>query len=124
MLVALYFFITKVALPQIGAYAQELFAPIMVLAITLAGITIIFGAVGMNVSNNLLATIVNGIFRAIGFCLRTIVQAIGWIIRSIFRMIPTVFNGCRNFFRSCGMKSWLSVLLSVIVTILCVAVVI
>lgn len=58
MLIALYFFIVNVVLPQIGAYAQALLEPVMVIVITLAGIVMLFGAVGMKISNNLGSTVV------------------------------------------------------------------
>ena len=124
MLIALYLFIVNVALPQIGAYAQALLEPVMVIVITLAGIVMLFGAVGMKISNNLGSTVVSGIFRAIGYVCRTIIRAIGWIIRNIFRMIPRVFNGSRRTFNQLGMNALVSNLLSIIVTVVFLAIVI
>ena len=124
MLIALYLFIVNVALPQIGALAQALLEPVMVIVITLAGIVMLFGAVGMKISNNLGSTVVSGIFRAIGYVCRTIIRAIGWIIRNIFRMIPRVFNGSRRTFNQLGMNALVSNLLSIIVTVVFLAIVI
>lgn len=124
MLIALYLFIVNVALPQIGAYAQALLEPVMVIVITLAGIVMLFGAVGLKISNNLGSTVVSGIFRAIGYVCRTIIRAIGWIIRNIFRMIHRVFNGSRRTFNQLGMNALVSNLLSIIVTVVFLAIII
>ena len=124
MLLALYFFIVNVALPQIGAYAQALNQPTMIIIITLAGIVMMFGAVGMKISNNLGSTIVSGIFRGIGYVGRSIVRGIGWIVRSITRAIPRVFNGSRRTFVQWGLNQVLSNLLAIFVTLLVVAIII
>lgn len=124
MLIALYLFIMNVALPQIGAYAQALIEPVMVIVITLAGIVMLFGAVGMKISNNLGSTVVGGIFRAIGYICRTIITAIGWIIRNIFRMIPRVFNGSRRTFNQIGINALVSNLLAIVVVVIVLAIII
>ncbi len=124
MLIALYLFIMNVALPQIGAYAQALIEPVMVIVITLAGIVMLFGAVGIKISNNLGSTVVGGIFRAIGYICRTIITAIGWIIRNIFRMIPRVFNGSRRTFNQIGINALVSNLLAIVVVVIVLAIII
>lgn len=124
MLIALYFFLVNVAIPQIGAYAQVLLEPIMVSVITLAGIVMLFGAVGMKISNNLGSTVVSGIFRGIGYLCRTLFQALGWIIRNTFRMIPRVFNGSRITFNQMGLNAVISNILAVVVVIAFVAIII
>lgn len=124
MLIAVYFFIVNVALPQLGAYANALLEPIMTIVITLAGIVMLFGAVGMRISNNLGSTIVGGIFRAIGYLGRILIEAIGWIIRNTFRMIPRVFNGSRRTFNQMGMSPVISNVLAVVAVIVVIAVII
>ena len=124
MLIALYFFFVNVAIPQIGVYAQALLEPIMLIVITLAGIVMIFGAVGMKISNNLGATVVGGIFRAIGYLGRSLFQGIGWVIRNTFRMIPSVFTGSRRTFNELGLNAWLSNVLATVVVVGFVAIVI
>ena len=124
MLITLYFFIMNVAVPRIGAYAQALLEPVMVIVITFAGIVMLFGAVGMKVSNNLGSTVVGGIFRAIGYLCRTSIQAVGWIVRNTFRMIPRVFNGSRRTFNQLGLNVWISNILAVIVVVVFVAIII
>lgn len=114
----------NVALPQIGAYAQALLEPIMVMVITLAGIVMLFGAVGMKISNNLGSTIVDGIFKAIAYICQTILRAIGWIIRNIFRIIPRVFYGSRRTFNQICNNALVSNLLAIIVVIIVLVVII
>lgn len=124
MLIALYFFLLHVAMPQIGAYAQALLEPIMVIVITLAGIVMLFGAVGMKISNNLGSTVVGGIFRGIGYLCRILFQAIGWIIRNTFRMMPRVFNESRRAFNQMGLNAVLSNIFAVVVVIAFIAIII
>ena len=124
MIITLYFFVMNVAVPQIGAYAQALLEPVMVIVITVAGIVMLFGAAGMKISNNLGSTVVGGIFRAIVYLCRMIFQAIGWIVLNTFRMIPRVFNGSRRTFNQLGLKAWVSNILAVIVVVIVVAIII
>ena len=124
MLIALYLAIVNVVIPQLGAYAQALLEPVMVIVITLAGIVMLFGAVEMRISNNLGSTVIGGIFRAIGYIGRTIIGATGWIVRNIFRMIPRVFNGSRRTFRQIGMNALVSNLLAVVVVVVVLVIII
>ncbi len=124
MLIALYLFIVNVALPQAGVYAQALLEPVMEIVIVLAGIVMLFGAVGITISHNLASTVVGGIFRAIGYIVRTSVRAIGWIVLSIFRMIPRVFIGSRRTFYRLGVNAFVSNLLAVIVLGIVLAIII
>lgn len=124
MLIALYFFIVNVVLPQVGAYAQALLEPIIVIVITLAGIVMIFGAVGINISNNLGSTVINGIFRAISYICHNLIQAISWIIQNIFRLVPIVFTGSRRTFIQIGLNPVLSNIFALIVSVVFLALVI
>lgn len=118
MLLALYFFIMNVALPQIGAYAEALINPVMTIVITFAGIVMIFGAVGIKISNNLGSTIINGIFRGIGYLFQSLFRAIAWIVRSTFRLLPRVFAESRRIFGKFGLKPFLCNIFAVLVTAL------
>ena len=100
MLLTLYYLLVNVAVPQMGAYTQALFEPIMLIVISLAGLVMIFGAVGMKISNNLGSTVVGGIFKGIGYFVRIIFKAIAWIFVNTFKMIPRVFNGTRKSFKN------------------------
>lgn len=124
MLLALYYFIMNVALPQIGAYAEALIEPVVVIAITLAGIVMIFGAVGLKISNNLGSTIMNGIFRGIGYLFQWLFRAIAWIVRSTFRLLPRVFAESRRIFGQLGLNPALSNILAVLVTAFVLAIII
>lgn len=124
MLIVLYFVIVNVVMPQIGAYASALLEPVMVIVICLAGLVMIFGAVGMKISNNLGATVVGKIFEAIGYICRKLIQAIGWIVKNTFKMIPKVFKGSKNVFEQHELKALTSNALAVIVVILYLAIII
>ena len=124
MLLSLYFFIMNVALPQVGAYAEALIEPVIVIAITLAGIVMIFGAVGIKISNNLGSTIMNGIFRGIGYLFQVLFRAIAWIVKSTFHLLPRVFAESRRIFSQFGISPVLSNILAVVVTMLVFAIII
>lgn len=124
MLIAAYYFIVNVVIPQIGAYASALLEPVMVITITLAGLVMIFGAVGIRISNNLGSTVVNGIFRAIGYVGRSLFQGIAWVIRSVFNLLPRVFVESRRVFSQMGLNTTLSNLFAVLVTVLVLAIII
>ena len=124
MLIALYSFIMNVALPQIGAYANALLEPMMAIFITLAGIVMLFGAVGIKISNNLGSTVMNGIFRGIGYLFQTLFKAISWIIRETLRLLPRVFRGSRQAFTQMGLTPLWSNLLAVLSTGVVLAIII
>ena len=124
MLILIYSFFTYVMIPQIGAYASELVEPMMMVIVTLAGLVMLFGAVGMNISNNLGATIIGGIFRAIGYICRTLLQAVAWIIRNTCRMIPRVFNASKRTFSQMGLNAAISNILAVVLVIAFVVIII
>lgn len=124
MLVAVYFFIINVVVPQLAAYANALVEPVMTIIITLAGILMILGAMGIRISNNLGSTILGGIFRVVGYLGRTLIQAIGWIVRNTFRIIPIVFNGSRRTFTQLGLNSLVSNLLALVVVVIVVVIII
>ena len=100
MLILVYLFIATIVVPQICYIAPAIFQNTMVVVIILAGIVILFGAVGMKISTNLGSTIVGGIFRGIGAIFRAIGHAIGWIIRSI----PRVYTNCYLILTRRGIK--------------------
>lgn len=124
MILALYWFVAKVVLPQLGAFASASIEPLMLVVITLAGIVMLLGAAGMRISNNLGATIANGIFGAIGYLVRTMFQAIGWIIRNTLRLIPRVFTESRRTFAQMGMGTVASNVCALLVTLVVTAVII
>lgn len=124
MIIALYFFIVNVVIPQLSAYAEAMLEPIMTIVIVAAGIVMLFGAVGMRISANMGSTIVSGIFHAIGFICRTIISAIGWIIRNTFMILPRVFRGSRRLYRNMGASDTVSTLLGFLTAVVTLIVII
>lgn len=124
MLIVLYFFFINILVPQVVAYLLALLEPLMVIVITMAGIVMLFGAVGMKISNNLGSTIMNGLFRGIGYIFNSLFRAIAWIVRSTFRLLPRVFNESRRAFMQIGLNALVSNLLAVIVAIIFVIIII
>ena len=124
MIIALYFFIMNIALPKIGAFTESLLEPVIAIAITIAGIVMIFGAVGIPISNNLGASIVNGIFRGIGYIFQMLFRAISWIVRSTFQLLPQVFVESRRIFTQIGLNPMLSNALAALVTVLVLVIII
>lgn len=124
MLIALYLFIVKTAVPQIGAYVHTLTVPFLTIVITLAGIVMLFGAVGMRISQNLGSTVIGGIFNGVGYICRTIIHAIGWVITNFFRIIPRVYNGSNREFTRFGIGPLASNILSFVIVLLVIAIII
>ena len=124
MLVLFILWITNEALPRIGTYANALAEPVMEVSITLAGIAIRFGAFGVNLFSNIMKIVVGGIIKGTGYLVRTTIQAIGWFVRSILRMIPRIFYGSRRAFAQMGMTPLLSNVLAIIVVIIFIAIIV
>lgn len=124
MLIAIYHLIVNEFLPRLGVYANALIDLIMPIVIVLAGIVMLFGAVGFKISNNLGSTVTNGIFRAMGYLFRTLVNAIGWIIRSISRFIPRVYRESRRIYSEMGLSAFASNLLATITAVVVLAIII
>lgn len=124
MLITLCIFIMNVALPQLGAYAQALIEPMMMIIIGLAGIVMLFGAVGMKISTNLGSTVVGGVFMGIGYVVRMLFQAISWIVQTSIRMTPRVFNGSRSFCYQLGLNEVLSNVFATMAAIAFIAIII
>lgn len=120
MLIVLYFLIKKASeLPvTILAWLQVLTIVLAPIAIVAVGIMLICNAAGVRISQNLGATLVNGIFRAIGYIVRNIVDAVIWIGRRALRLIPKVFEESRQLFNQMGLSKVVSTLLAILITIL------
>lgn len=124
MLIALYFVIVNYIIPTIGAYLMAAMEPVMIIVIMLAGLVMVFGAVGIRISNNLGSTVVSGIFRAVGYIGRRIFDAIGWIVRAIARFIPRVYTGSRDAFQRTGITLILSNVLAFVVALVTLVIII
>lgn len=124
MLIFLYLLFMYYVVPQLAAYASAMVEPVMVIVIMLAGIVMVFGAIGVRISNNLGSTVVNGIFQAIGYVVRQIFRGIAWIVRTIVNAIPGIFRGMRNWLSSLGLNAAMSNTFAVILTVLVVIIII
>lgn len=114
MLIGVCFFVVNVVLPQILNLIKALVQPVVLIVIVLAGIVMIFGAVGLKISNNLGSTIVNNISKGISNLVRNIGKAIKWI----FKLIPIVFLTFKKQFRRYGMGDFASDLLAILVVLI------
>ncbi len=124
MLIALYFLITNHLIPTGIAYFNSLVQPTMLIVITLAGLVIIFGAVGFRVSQNLGSTIVGGIFHAVGFVAVQLFHAVGWIVTRTFRLLPRVYNWTHKALIDAGANKIVSFILSGLAAIMVFVIVI
>jgi len=122
MLIAFYNFIMNVVIPQILAIAESAINAFMPVVIILGGFVILFSCVGVRISSNLGSTIMQAIFKAIGYIIATTVQAIGWLLRTIFNFIPRVFRWSRNMAQQVGINPVVSNLLAGFVTLVFIAV--
>ena len=89
-----------VVLPFIGAMFSGVLDEVMGIAITIFGIVLIFGAVGVRISANLGSTIVNGVFRGVGM----VATGLGRAIYRIARTIPRVYTYTRHQTTLMGMS--------------------
>lgn len=105
MLIIMYLFTVNFFMPRLGQLGLSLIDPSMKIIITVTGMMLLMGAVGFKVSTNLGSTIMGGIFIAIGYLVRTLVNAIGWIVRSTFRMVPHVYYGSKRTFTQIGLTN-------------------
>ena len=120
MIIALYFLIewAKEWLVTITAWLQVFAIVLAPIVVVIAGIMLICNAAGVRISQNLGATLANGIFSAMGHVARNVVNAAIWIGRRALRMIPRVFTGSRRMFRQMGISEAVSIWLAILVTIL------
>lgn len=123
MIIGLYLLIVSLVIPTLGAYANALSEPVMIIVIILAGIMILFGSIGMKISNNLGSTIAGNIFKAIGYVFKKMIDAIGWIVKKVVNLIPVVFKKSRTIFRK-KCNELVSNVLATLTTILIVAIII
>lgn len=103
MLVALYIFINAV-FPLMGATCIALINGLMPAVIVLAGIIMLFGAVGIPLSRNLGSTIVERLFAAVGYIFRQLFEAIGWLIRQL----PLLYRWIHQILVGFGLNTQLS----------------
>ncbi len=124
MLIAIWMLLTKSVLPEMGTVLSVLIDDAMPIVIMCVGIVILVSVVGIRANFSFLGTVCNAIIGAIGYLGRTLITAIGWCLRHLIVFIPVFFSGTRNSFIRRGMSEWLADLLSVVATVLLIAVII
>lgn len=124
MLIAIWMLLTKIALPGIGTILSVLINATMPIIIMCVGITILLSAVGIRTHFSLFGTICSSVIGAIGYLGRTLITAIGWCLRHILLFIPAFFSGTRNSFTKGGMSVMAANVISVIATIVLIAIII
>ncbi len=123
MLIAIWMVLTNM-LPNVGESILVVIDAVMPIFIILIGISLLVSVVGARINFNFMGPIGMAILRAMGFLGRTLISAIGWCLRHFILFIPQFFSGVR---RSCvrgGMSEGRAILLSIIATILLIAVII
>lgn len=124
MLIALYFVIINVLLPQLAVYGHGFFAEVMTYVIMIGGLLMALGAIGIRVSNNLGTTLIGGALRAIGYIFRNLFEGLGWLIRNTLREIPQVYAESKRTFTQMGISSPMSSILSGLVIIILIIIII
>ena len=114
MLILLYLAIRNILIPDIMAIAGASLEPVMIICIMAAGILLVFGSVGVHISNNLGSTVIGGILRGIGWLVQQIFRGIAWIFRQIATIIPRFYR----WLVSSGVSAPLAVILSIILLLI------
>lgn len=110
-------------LPTITANGIVIFEYIFVIWLLLAGIGAMFSsATGDRV--NMHMDIVDVLIRAFAYIFRTSIQAIGWILRGLFRLVPGVYREANRVFSSMGFTTPVASGLALVATLAFVVVII
>lgn len=124
MLIALYMALTTIIIPQMGSFVAEAINVVMPCVIVLVGMMMLLGAVGMKVSTNLGATVTRGAFGAIGFLGRKMIEGLGWIVKSIAKLLSNLYQESKKALISWGLSTAGSTLLSVVIVVIVLALII
>ena len=96
MIIGMYMLIVRYAIPVAEKCMNSFFAAIGPIILVLAGIVLIFGAVGFSIAKNLGSTIVGGIFRAAAYLIRQVARGVAWLLINFVKLVPMVFVGTRR----------------------------
>lgn len=114
-----------IGLPKLALACQGFIEPLMLIVIILIGMVILFGALGMHISNNLGSTIVGGLMRGAGrlrsFIGRQLVTFVTWLFT---RLVPNIYRWAYRFYNDGGVPEGGSVALAVLTSIVAVVVII
>jgi len=122
MLYLLWLVLRNAVAPLFSSLATDLGETVGVIIIICIGMTMLLSAVGIKISTNLGATIVNNIFRSIGTLLKHLLKAIAWIGKGIAWVLKQTFNGVKNGLS--GLPGWASTLIAIFATFIVLVVII
>lgn len=124
MILALIHLFKTYVIPNLLVIGAEGFKLAMILIITIAGLVLIFAAVGVQIHHGLASTVIEDIFKGIGWIVKSIVRFFVWLFTSIYNVLrkecTSIFNGLKNK----GLNSVLSGLIAGIVTLVTLVVII
>ena len=111
-------------MPTLAVIGAESFKLIMTVVITIAGLILIFASVGVHIHHGLGSTVVDGIFRGIGWVVRQIVRFFVWLFTSIYNLLKKECTSIYNGLKGKGWNSFLAGLLAGVVTLVTLIVII
>ena len=111
-------------IPTLAVIGAESFKLIMIIVITIAGLILIFASVGVHIHHGLGSTVVDGIFRGIGWVVRHIVRFFVWLFTSIYNLLKKECTSIYNGLKGKGWNSFLAGLLAGVVTLVTLIVII
>lgn len=124
-MIILLFSSLKAILPMITQSFSEFGTLALVAFVMLAGLVMIFGAVGMPISAGLGATVAHAIFSAIGYVVSGVIRFIRWIVQGIIRLIPRIYRfSRRTLIGSFRLNPTAGTIISFLITVATIAVII
>jgi hypothetical protein len=111
-------------MPTLAVLGAESFKLIMIVVITIAGLILIFASVCVHIHHGLGSTVVDGIFRGIGWVVRQIVRSFVWLFTSIYNLLKKECTSIYNGLKGKGWNSFLAGLLAGVVTLVTLIVII
>ena len=124
MLIAAYLFTARTLFPRIVVFINAVTPSFIAILIALAGILLLFAAVGVKVSNGLATTVIGNVFKAIGFIAIALGKGIRWIVLGLVHAIPKFFRTVKKTLSGFGLNRGLTMALSILATVLLVAAII
>ena len=124
MVIVMYMLIVRYAIPVAEKCMNTFFTAIGPVIIVLAGIVMVFGAVGFSIAKNLGSTIVGSVFRGAAYLIRQVARGVALLIINVVKLVPMVFVGTRRAMMKRTKKPIVSTGVAVLATIATIAVVI
>lgn len=110
MLILIYTFLKSLVVN----IASAIFEPLMIIF----GISLMLGAIGVKCSTNVGTTVVGKILDGIGFLAKTLLAALGWILKNSIRLTPKMHLFITDFFLQRGLNAVVSNIISIIAIII------